>query len=392
MSGKHDREAPAAEQPELIVVIDDDYAIRLSCDQILRKSGFRVETYEDGARGLEAIARLSPSLVVVDLKMPGLSGMEVISRVRDTDPCIVTIVITGYATIGTAVEAMKAGAYDFLPKPFKPDELRLIVRRGLERRSLLLRARRAEMERELLKRRFVTFVSHELKTPLAAIHQYLDVLRQVGDKPQVGINRAEWLDRCLCRTTEMQEIIDDWLTLARMESETLSRRRITVDLGRIIPDILRTYEEMARARGISLNAELHGDSYLVEGDPNCLTVLLDNLMVNAIKYNRPEGKVVVSAESKDGEVTVSVADTGIGIPEECQGRLFDEFFRVKDPACENVTGTGLGLPICKRIVSELGGCIEVESQVDVGSIFRVRLPARRERVETDTHKEAASES
>ncbi|MGD8867514.1 MAG: hybrid sensor histidine kinase/response regulator [Gemmatimonadales bacterium] len=392
MNETHDREAPAADEPEMIVVIDDDYAMRLSCEQILRKSGFQVETYEDGGRGLEAIARLRPSLVVVDLKMPGISGMEVIPRVHDTDPCIVTIVITGYATIGTAVEAMKAGAYDFLPKPFKPDELRLIVRRGLERRSLLLRAHRAEMERELLKRRFVTFVSHELKTPLAAIHQYLDVLRQVGDEQEVGINRAEWLDRCLCRTSEMQEIIDDWLTLARMESETLSRRRIGVDLGRIIPDILKTYEEMARARSISLCTELSDDSYLVEGDPNCLTVLLDNLIVNAIKYNRPGGEVVVSAESKDGEVTVSVADTGIGIPEECRERLFDEFFRVKDPACEAVTGTGLGLPICKRIVSEMGGCIEVESQVDVGSVFRVRLPARREQDGQNEHEERASES
>jgi signal transduction histidine kinase len=318
--------------------------------------------------------------------------MEVIARVHDTDPCIVTIVITGYATIGTAVEAMKAGAYDFLPKPFKPDELRLIVRRGLERRCLLLRARRAELERELLKRRFVTFVSHELKTPLAAVHQYLDVLRHLGDGNESGVDRDVWLDRCLRRTEEMQEIINDWLTLAKMESEKLSRRRIRVDLARIIPEIIKNYEDLAGARGVSISAELPGDGYLVRGDPNCLTVLLDNLIINAIKYNKPEGTVTVSGEVIDGEVTVCVADTGIGIPEEYRDRLFDEFFRIKDTACEEVTGTGLGLPICRRIVSEMGGRIEMESQVGVGSVFRVHLPAYREPQEQGSQQEAASES
>jgi signal transduction histidine kinase len=375
MNGDDDPDGQAKQAQELIVVIDDDYAMRLSCEQILCKSGFRVETYEDGARGLQAIARLRPSLVVVDLKMPGISGMEVIARVHEIDPCMVAIVITGYATIGTAVEAMKAGAYDFLPKPFKPEELRLIVRRGLERRCLLLRARRAEMERELLKRRFVTFVSHELKTPLAAVHQYIDVLSQLGDSETAGIDRAEWLQRCLRRTEEMQELIDDWLTLARMDSENLSHRRIAIDLDEMIPGVLKSYEDLAESRGVSLSAQLTANGCHVKGDPNCMTVLLDNLIVNAIKYNKPHGEVIVATEVRDGEVTISVMDTGIGIPEEYRERLFDEFFRIKDTACEKVTGTGLGLPICKRIVSEMGGRIEVESQIDVGSTFHVRLPA-----------------
>ena len=141
--------------------------------------GLRVETFEDGARGLEGVAELKPGLVVVDLKMPGISGMEVISRVHEIDPQIIIIVITGYATIDTAVEAMKSGAYDFLPKPFSPDELRLIVNRGLDRRRLALESQRGEVERALLKRRFVTFVSHQLQTPLVAIHQYLDVLNHL---------------------------------------------------------------------------------------------------------------------------------------------------------------------------------------------------------------------
>jgi ActR/RegA family two-component response regulator len=111
---------------ERIVVIDDDYAMRLSCRQILARMGHAVETFDDGARGLAGVARLEPALVVVDLKMPGPSGLEVIRRLHELDPSVV-VVITGYATIDTAIEAMKAGAYDFLPKPFSPDQLRMTV-------------------------------------------------------------------------------------------------------------------------------------------------------------------------------------------------------------------------------------------------------------------------
>jgi len=368
-----------AEQ-ETIVVIDDDYGMRLSCKKILVKAGFRVETFEDGAQGLEGIARLKPDLVVVDLKMPGISGMEVIVRVHEINPQIVIVVITGYATIDTAVEAIKSGAYDFLPKPFSPDELRLIVKRGLERRRLALESQRGEMERALLKRRFITFVSHQLQTPLVAIPQYLNVLKYLGDTEDAAAKRQEWLDRCIKRTEELQSIIKDWLTLAKIERESLSTRRIKVDLKRMIADIVKTYEEMAAADSISLEVRLPGDAYFVRGDPSCLSVLFDNLIVNAIKYNKPGGNVTVIAEPADGEIAISVIDTGVGIPEKYRPLLFEEFFRVKTEDTRRTTGTGLGLPICKRIVSEMGGSIEVESEVEVGSTFRVRLPAHSEHV------------
>jgi len=139
--------------------------------------------------------------------MPGISGLEVIARVHEIDPQIILVVITGYATIDTAVEAMKSGAYDFLPKPFSPDELRMIINRGLDRRRLALESQRAEVDRALLKRRFVTFVSHQLRTPLVAIHQYLDVLKHLDQAKDDPARRLEWLDRCLKRTEELQDLI-----------------------------------------------------------------------------------------------------------------------------------------------------------------------------------------
>jgi two-component system, sensor histidine kinase and response regulator len=380
-------EAPA--ERDRIVVIDDDYAMRLSCRKILVKAGFEVKVFEDGTQGLIGISDSKPALVVVDLKMPGLSGMDVIRRVREIDPEIVLVVITGYATIGTAVEAMKSGAYDFLPKPFMPDELRLIVARGLERRHLHRKSHQLEMERELMKRRFISFMTHQLKSPLAAIHQYLDVLKRLGDTPDVAEKREEWLERCLERTSQLRQLIDDWLLLAKSEGSSLVAKRERVDLRPILQGLVASYEERARQAEVELVVDLDGEECVVVGDRNCLTVLFDNLITNAVAYNRAGGEVRVTPRRVPGEVVVDVRDTGPGIPPEAVGLLFEEFFRVPvmakgggDGDNENDRrswrGTGLGLPICKRIATELGGGIEVESEVDVGSTFRVHLPAYQE--------------
>lgn len=360
--------------PEPVVVIDDDYAMRLSCKQILVKMGFAVEVFDNGADGLDGAARLKPALIVVDLKMPGISGMEVVSRVHEMDADAIIVVITGYATIGTAVEAMKSGAYDFLPKPFSPDELRVIVNRGLERRRLLRETRQLREDQEQLRRRFITFVSHQLQSPLAAVHQYLDVLKRLPENEQSAATRSEWLQRCLVRTAELQVLIRDWLTLSQIESGSIVRASEPVDVRDVVPAVLSTYEQLAEAQDITLHAELAPEACPVSADRAVLNVLIDNLVVNAIKYNRPGGSVTVSVLLRGNEIALAVADTGIGISETHREFLFNEFFRAQSESTKEISGTGLGLAICKRIASELGGTIEVESTENVGSTFRVLLP------------------
>jgi two-component system, sensor histidine kinase and response regulator len=364
--------AQSAEGRETVVVIDDDYVMRLSCRQILAKMGFEVEVFEDGASGLEAFSRLRPAMVVVDLKMPGIGGLEVIHRLHEIDPELVILVITGYATISTAVEAMKQGAYEFLPKPFSPDELRLAVHRGLERRRLLRESKRHELERELLRRRFVTFVSHQLQTPLVAVHQYLDVLQRMEGSPDADAKRPEWMKRCLRRTEEMQALIRDWLTLAEVESGALVRERDVVDLNVVVTDVLQSHVDSAEAAEVRLASSLVQGECTVHGDRTGVAMLVDNIVGNAIKYNRRGGMVMVSTALDGGDAVVTVQDDGIGIREQDRPYVFDEFFRAAD---RTVPGTGLGLPICRKIVSELGGTISLESEEGVGSTFTVRLPA-----------------
>jgi two-component system, sensor histidine kinase and response regulator len=167
---------PIADPPRRVFVIDDDDVMLLSCRRILEKDGYAVETFDNGVDGSGASPTSGPQLLLVDLKMPELDGLQVIERVRAIDTEIVIAVITGYATISTAVDAMKAGAYDFLPKPFTPDELRLIVNRGLRALAARDGVERLREEKAEAERRFVTFVSHQFKSPVVAAKQYLDVL------------------------------------------------------------------------------------------------------------------------------------------------------------------------------------------------------------------------
>ena len=156
-----------------VLVIDDEEIVLDSCLQILSSGDYEIQTADNGLLGIQMVEEFRPDLIFVDLKMPGISGFEVIEKIQEIDPTIVTIVITGFATIDSAVEAMQKGAFDFLPKPFTPDELRLITRRGLEKRKLVLETLALRREKELLREHFAAIVSHELKSPLATTQQHL---------------------------------------------------------------------------------------------------------------------------------------------------------------------------------------------------------------------------
>jgi signal transduction histidine kinase len=360
---------------KLIIVIDDDPVMRLSCTKIL-ENGVVCETYEDGDRGLKRIEEAKPDLIVVDLKMPKIGGIDVIQKVHQFDPNISIIVITGYATVETAVDAMKAGAYDFLPKPFTPDELRLMVKRGLERTELLHQSQKLREEKEQLQRQFVTFVSHQLKSPLVAVQQYLDVLNHLEESPKKEAIQKEWINRSSTRIKEMISIINDWLTLSKLECKELFVDSSEINLQKLIDQIFESIREESDKNQISLINKVP-NNFNLRIPEKCLSMIFSNLIANAVKYNKPKGKVIVSAEDIEQNISVSVQDTGIGIPEDKKEMIFEDFYRIKDEKSKDISGTGLGLSICKKIITELCGQITVSANDENnGSTFTVILPKK----------------
>jgi signal transduction histidine kinase len=361
------------ESKPIVLVIDDEEFIRDSCSQLLAKGGFQPETAENGTIGIEKVQNIHPDIVLIDLKMPGNSGFEVLDRIKEYDPNIISIVITGYATVESAVEAMKKGAYDFLPKPFSPDQLRIIIKRGLERRQLILETESLRREKKLMEENFITMVSHQLRSPLGTIAQYFEVILG-GMAGKVEPKQEEMLSKARARLERLMELINDWLDLARMNKGQIVDRFKPLSLKKVLENIVEFMQPSAQKENVNLELIPYSGNDSVEGDEETLTQVFSNLIANAIKYNEPNGRIKVFMEKNEDSLVVGVEDTGIGIPEENLPYLFDQFYRVKRDGEHKSRGTGLGLSIAKKILEAHGGAIHVVSEIGKGSTFTVILP------------------
>jgi len=361
------------EKTPIVLVIDDEEAMRDSCSMILTKDGFRAETAENGQIGLEKIKKLKPNLALIDLKMPGISGFEVLEKLKDIDPQVIPIVITGYATVESAVEAMKKGAYDFLPKPFSPEELRIIIRRALERQRLALEAATLRREKKLMEENFITMVSHQLRSPLVAIQQYFEVIL-AGMAGQVDETQKEMILRARERLGSLLRLINDWLDLARISRGQLVEKFKQVALEKLLEKQVEFMKPLAQEYDVTLELAPVAQPAFVLGDEQSLEQAFSNLISNAIKYNKPKGSVIVSIHEEQDSIITDVKDTGMGIGKEHLPFIFDQFYRVSRREDQKIKGTGLGLSIAKKIVEAHNGSIQVESELGQGTTFSVWLP------------------
>jgi signal transduction histidine kinase len=362
-----------AKKKPIVLVIDDEEAMRDSCSLILIKGGFTAVTAENGQVGLEKIKELKPEIALIDLKMPGISGFEVLEKTKEIDPQLIPIVITGYATVDSAVEAMKKGAYDFLPKPFTPEELRLIIGRALERRRLAIEAETLRREKKLMEDNFITMVTHQLRSPLVAIQQYFEVIL-AGLAGKVDKTQQEMILRARERLDSLLRLINDWLDLARIDRGRIVDKLKPVALDGLLGKQVDFLRPLAEEYGVNLELEPTKKPASVLGDEQMLEQVFSNLITNAIKYNKPKGSVTISLNHDDSFIVVKVKDTGIGIAREHLPLIFDQFYRVSRREDQKIKGTGLGLSIAKKIVEAHSGSIEVESELGQGSTFSVRLP------------------
>lgn len=361
-------------QPEhTILVIDDEEVVLDSCTQVLAGATCRVLTAAGGAQGLKLIEESPPDLVFVDLKMPGLSGFDILEIIRGRYPHMVVIVITGYATVSSAIEAMKKGAFDFLPKPFTPEELRLIARRGLEHHRLLQQTLALRREKELLRENFAAIVSHELKSPLGALQQNLYALTdELADR--LSHEQQARMERLKSRLDDVLKLIHSWLRVFSVDINKLKDTFQPLAVAGVLAKAVETVQPHATRKAIEIVPKVAGPLPDVLGDEGSLTEVLVNLLGNAVKYSFPDSQILVTAEAHGGQVQIAVIDRGVGIAKEDLPHLFQDFIRgQKQP--EGAAGCGLGLAISRRIVEVHGGSINVDSEPGQGSTFRICLPA-----------------
>jgi len=357
-----------------VLVIDDEEIARISCQRVLKREGIEVRLAAGGREGLEMVVKNPPDLALVDLKMPEMDGVEVVRRIQAHDPNIVSIIITGYATIESAVAVMKQGAYDYLPKPFTPDELLIVVKRGLEKRRLDRESRALREEKEAMERNFVTMVTHQLRSPLSAIMQYFEVmLGNIGG--ELTDNQREMLERAQQRLQGLLDLINDWLDMSRMQPGDIVSRLRPIAVAECVEAALAALEHAGRDRGITVSSELTPNLPPIHADLQSLKEVLANLVANAVNYNRDGGQVRVRARDLGQQVAIDVEDTGYGIDAKEIPFIFDQFYRGKDKDARRRPGTGLGLAIAQKIVRAHGGTISVSSELGRGSTFTVEIPA-----------------
>jgi len=368
-----------------ILVIDDEEVVLDSCTQILDGGDYRVTTAGNGAEGLTRLEELQPDLVFVDLKMPGLSGLEVLEQIRAKHALMVVIVITGYATVSSAVEAMKKGAFDFLPKPFTPEELRLITKRGLDHSRLVQQTVALRREKEMLRENFAAIVSHELKSPLGALQQNLyGLVGELEDK--LSEEQQQRFTRLQSRLDDLLKLIHSWLRVFTVDINKLKETFKPIGVGEIVAKAVESIQPHATRKAIEIVPAVADGLPQINGDEGSLTEVVTNLLSNAVKYSFPNHKIRVRAEAQPSEVVVSVTDTGAGIAKEDLPHLFQDFARGRTQP-EGVSGCGLGLAISSRIVEVHGGSITVASEPGRGSTFMIHLPVGQSRSSpTPEHK------
>jgi signal transduction histidine kinase len=366
-----------------VLVVDDEPGMRLGVSRALRNFTVRIPDVDDevrfacdqaesGEQALEKITARAPDILLLDHKLPGISGLDVLQQMAEKNIEALTVMITAYASLDTAITATKRGAYDFLAKPFTPDELKSAVRKAAKHLILQRQARRLAEEKRQVRFQFISVLAHELKAPLGAVQGYLRIVRDrsAGEDMETY---DKMVRRSLVRLEGMQKLIFDLLDLTRIESGQKKRDlRDEVDVVSVARESVENFTPDAGERGISI--ELHAPETLaMRADPGELAIIFNNLISNAVKYNRDNGRVDVTLSDEKGEIRVDVSDTGIGMSEEDVQRLFGEFVRIKNEKTRNILGSGLGLSILRRLANLYGGDVSVRSQPEVGSTFTVTL-------------------
>jgi signal transduction histidine kinase len=358
-----------------ILVVDDDPLARRSVRAMLERGLYQVETAEGGEEALALLSSFNPDLVLLDIQMPGMDGLEVCRRIREmpNGDLLPILFLTGYESPDLHARAFQAKGDDFLRKPvFSPE---LIVRiRSLMRLKRLQAEVLAERDNllDLQKQReqLFEFIVHDLKNPLSAIQMGLEILdARDGNDPA----STTQLHRLRDTARYMGRMVQNILDIGRAEQVGLELKRTRIELFHWIPSLLKEVESQAQHRNHDLSWDCPEDLE-VEADQEFLRRLLLNLLDNALKYSPSGSQTRIKACSAGTGVRLEVRDQGRGIPAHLREQVFGKFVRLEETGHGTRTGSGLGLAFCQLVAEAHEGRIWVEENPPRGSVFTVELP------------------
>lgn len=407
-----------------VLVVDDSPTICKSIAETLIAQGFDVTMVNSGMDAITALKRKKYLLVTLDVEMPGMAGIDVLRIIKVFDPDLVVIMVSGLSALQTALHAIRLGAYDYINKPFDPEDLLLTVQRALKQRSLvmenrklildlqslnenleaLVRQRTEELEKahqqllinheelesaytklkelDELKAKFIAIASHELRTPLTTIQGFAELL--VSNRMPSPDQQRRALQSIEKNVERLSGIVTQITDIARLREKKLYFRREAVEPCDLIRTVVDEMQPFVEQRSQTLQVRVGKEIPTLEADPVRIRQVITHLVLNAIRFTPDQGRIEVGVSRENTEVRISVSDTGIGIEEDQKQKIFDEFYEAA-PYMHHHSGTiqfksggiGLGLSVVKGIIEEHGGKIWVESERSrggSGSTFHFTLP------------------
>jgi two-component system, sensor histidine kinase and response regulator len=358
-----------------ILVVDDDPLARRSLRAMLERGFYQVETAESGPEALELLSTYRPDLILLDIQMPGMDGLEVCRQIRQlpNGDLLPIIFLTGDERPDIHAQAFQAKGDDFLRKPVLSAELVVRIRSLLRLKRLqaeVLAERDNLLDLQKQREQLFEFIVHDLKNPLSAIQMGLELLDARGDTdPSSRIQ----LQKLRGTAHDMGRMIQDILDIGRAEQVGLELRKTRIHLGSWIPSLLREVESHAQHRNHELSWECPADLE-VEADAEFLRRLLLNLLDNAFKYSPAGSPTRIEARPAENGVRLAVRDQGQGIPEHQRGQIFGKFVRLEERGGGTRSGSGLGLAFCQLVAEAHDGRIWVEENPPKGSVFVLEIP------------------
>jgi two-component system, sensor histidine kinase len=355
-----------------VLNVEDYAASREATTELLRDEGFDVVEASSGRDAIEAVSRLHPQLVLLDVRLPDMSGHEVCRRIK-SDPLTSStpiLEISGAFSEGRdKVHGLENGADAYLVKPIEPRELVATIRALLRMEQT---TREAAQAASIAKDEFLAVVSHELRTPLASMLGWACLLKE-KKLDETMIARA--IDTIERSARAQQKIIEDLLDASRISTGMLCLDKRQVALAPLIDAAIDTLQPLARTKAIEIKARYESPGERVFCDPDRLQQVVCNLLSNAVKFTPPNGRITVRVEACEDQVRIDVTDTGPGISPELLPFIFERFRQGDLSVDKRKCGLGLGLSIARELVELHGGRLIAQNNGDrLGSTFTVILP------------------
>jgi signal transduction histidine kinase len=372
--------------PPQILVIDDEMGPRESLRMLL-KPDYQVHTADCVEAGMKLLKEKQPDTIVMDIRMPGVTGIEGLRKIREIDPHLSVIMLTGFGALETAKEALRLGANDYISKPFDAGEMRDIIGRNVERTRLHRTSEHAAAEIKELNNRLLKELAqkerlaslgqasaefvHDLGNPLTIVWGYVQLLAKKLERSENGgaTNNATSIKELniieqnvrLCR-----ELLTMWQSYG--SAEALPHKQISVST--ILREVVKGVEAMAAQSRVNLQSTVCEHPCMVLGDPVQIKRAIQNVIINAVQAAaEKKGVVDVTCTQRDFYVDILIEDNGPGITAAQISRIFDPYFTTK----QGKSGTGLGLYITKKVLEDHSGSIKVDSNGE-RTTFTIRLP------------------